>query len=662
MLDITKIQEDKKIYAEYKKINNIRLEFLENKPRDYNCTDKKKNTLLALALAGLMEDIVCSQLTYSLDTIATEHFFRGDDILLMYYDQYKPFFSGHWLNFFTEQDFTSVSYMMPYRQIFNYVAYEISINNPYVKTFLTQIYKVTYPDLWYNLQNTPATRKMNMDDLFSYGRFVEKVYDVDEEDERDKIREKIDEEDKITEKLCILLLYAWAIELPLKDIFDSDKDKVMFVAKFEHLAYKVLDQLLDSYSKEVPVWMETRPSKEEWEGAIYREDNATVSLLMKDYGLDLSKKNMGFPLYYKLKRLGSRITAFHGIDTEGVVKEDKIYDIVAITKAHMFLKWMFGNDTSKITKDLLQSAAAITNVYMQYFEMFNHFNSNVETLTYIQEKPDIKINMEADLDIDSRIKIQIADMCKNLKEEQDKTDILERRIRELEEENLQLRKRLKTEEEKRKILSDELKEQHNSEWIKLEKLYADQVEMQNEEIRIMQEKYKAVSDNLSEYKKKADRLDEVNKALSMNAASKAADNQNRALLQYGEEPEFFDGEMEDFILESLTDYLNNYVPKGSRRAHMIASVLTANKSKALLKNSRMRLKEIFHDSDAFRNVENSFILPELEREHFKVISTAGKHIKIAYYGDTRYQFTIAKTTSDYRAASNLYSIVSNLCL
>ncbi len=66
--------------------------------------------------------------------------------------------------------------------------------------------------------------------------------------------------------------------------------------------------------------METRPSKEEWEEAICREDNATVSLLMKDYGLDLSKKNMGFPLYYKLKRLGSRITAFHGIDTESVVK------------------------------------------------------------------------------------------------------------------------------------------------------------------------------------------------------------------------------------------------------------------------------------------------------------------------------------------------------
>ena len=33
MLDITKIQDDKKINAEYKKINNIRLEFLENKPK-----------------------------------------------------------------------------------------------------------------------------------------------------------------------------------------------------------------------------------------------------------------------------------------------------------------------------------------------------------------------------------------------------------------------------------------------------------------------------------------------------------------------------------------------------------------------------------------------------------------------------------------------------
>lgn len=100
MLDITKIQDDKKINAEYKKINNTRLEFLENKPRDYNCTDKKKNTVLALALAGLMEDIVCSQLTYSLDTIATEHFFRGDDILLMYYDQYKPFFFRTLAEFF----------------------------------------------------------------------------------------------------------------------------------------------------------------------------------------------------------------------------------------------------------------------------------------------------------------------------------------------------------------------------------------------------------------------------------------------------------------------------------------------------------------------------------------------------------------------------------
>ena len=43
------------------------------------------------------------------------------------------------------------------------------------------------------------------------------------------------------------------------------------------------------------------------------------------------------------------------------------------------------------------------------------------------------------------------------------------------------------------------------------------------------------------------------------------------------------------------------------------------------------------------------------------ITAAGKHYKVTYYGDDRYQTAISATPSDSRAGANMASIINNMC-
>ena len=64
------------------------------------------------------------------------------------------------------------------------------------------------------------------------------------------------------------------------------------------------------------------------------------------------------------------------------------------------------------------------------------------------------------------------------------------------------------------------------------------------------------------------------------------------------------------------------------------------------------LKAAFND---YRDL-NTDLRNELEELGFE-ISSEGKHHKLTYYGDSRYQTTLAKTSSDYRSGMNAVSVI-----
>ena len=81
-------------------------------------------------------------------------------------------------------------------------------------------------------------------------------------------------------------------------------------------------------------------------------------------------------------------------------------------------------------------------------------------------------------------------------------------------------------------------------------------------------------------------------------------------------------------------------------------LLKANVIKPTIKDRHNKLKAAFND---YRDL-NTDLRNELEELGFE-ISSEGKHHKLTYYGDSRYQTTLAKTSSDYRSGMNAVSVI-----
>lgn len=129
------------------------------------------------------------------------------------------------------------------------------------------------------------------------------------------------------------------------------------------------------------------------------------------------------------------------------------------------------------------------------------------------------------------------------------------------------------------------------------------------------------------------------------------------LLFFSEEEEFFQDEIKDLVLETLTDALIE-TPKSSRRHDILQDLFEKNKYMHLLAMRRNKLKEILKNYDRLSNSIRQ-ALKELGIE----ITDDGKHYKLVYYGDKRYCETMAKTPSDSRCgAKNLISGIINKML
>ena len=131
---------------------------------------------------------------------------------------------------------------------------------------------------------------------------------------------------------------------------------------------------------------------------------------------------------------------------------------------------------------------------------------------------------------------------------------------------------------------------------------------------------------------------------------------NGILLQRGKENDLYPDEIKDIIISSLENYRDKYVLHDSRRADIINDILNANKSTGICKQKADEIDLIMNNFTG----KTPKLIKQLEDVGFK---TGGKnHIKLKWYNDNRYTYTIASTPSDVNAGKNNASDIKNMFL
>lgn len=120
-----------------------------------------------------------------------------------------------------------------------------------------------------------------------------------------------------------------------------------------------------------------------------------------------------------------------------------------------------------------------------------------------------------------------------------------------------------------------------------------------------------------------------------------------SILQRGSEPNYYPGETLAVVLEELERAGKNVAP-GSRRQHLLSSVLAANSSLVELNSLRAGIRDLFR---GYRKLTPR-VRSELSRLGFDV-DESGKHNKATYMNDDRYMVTFPKTGSDHRGGLNI---------
>lgn len=125
------------------------------------------------------------------------------------------------------------------------------------------------------------------------------------------------------------------------------------------------------------------------------------------------------------------------------------------------------------------------------------------------------------------------------------------------------------------------------------------------------------------------------------------------LLQQGQEHDLYEHEIQDVIHDALADAMRA-ARAGSRRQHVLLDLLEANPASGARQRIEEEIKTLlktYRDMDA--KTRNA-----LARLGFD-LSEDGKHYKAVFQGDSRYTFTLPKTSSDHRAGKNMASDINN---
>ncbi|MCR5676882.1 MAG: hypothetical protein K6G13_02490 [Agathobacter sp.] len=126
------------------------------------------------------------------------------------------------------------------------------------------------------------------------------------------------------------------------------------------------------------------------------------------------------------------------------------------------------------------------------------------------------------------------------------------------------------------------------------------------------------------------------------------------VLFMGDEFEFYPGEVKDIILAILSEAAKGIKPK-SRRADIVRDIIKNNDYQKLSEAKAEEAKRILKNYDGM-TAKTRQALKELGFE----ITEEGKHYKVSYYGDGRYQTTYSKTPSDGRTGKNCAQTTINM--
>ena len=118
------------------------------------------------------------------------------------------------------------------------------------------------------------------------------------------------------------------------------------------------------------------------------------------------------------------------------------------------------------------------------------------------------------------------------------------------------------------------------------------------------------------------------------------------ILYMGKESDFYPGEIKDLILDTLSDAEKHLKPR-SRRSDVVRDIINNNDFRKLTVEKAEELKRIMKNYDGM-SVKTRSSLNSLGFE----IEEDGKHYKVTYYGDGRYQTSYSKTPSDGRSGKN----------
>lgn len=118
------------------------------------------------------------------------------------------------------------------------------------------------------------------------------------------------------------------------------------------------------------------------------------------------------------------------------------------------------------------------------------------------------------------------------------------------------------------------------------------------------------------------------------------------VLFMGDEFEFYPGEIKDLLLTMLSEALKGTPPK-SRRADVARDIIRNNNFQKLSISKAEEIKLLLKNYDGMSGKTRQ----ALKTLGFE-ITEEGKHYKVTYYGDGRYQTTYSKTPSDGRTGRN----------
>ena len=151
------------------------------------------------------------------------------------------------------------------------------------------------------------------------------------------------------------------------------------------------------------------------------------------------------------------------------------------------------------------------------------------------------------------------------------------------------------------------------------------------------------------YEKQIEDLTKANDALQIEnqgLKSRLDSSGETPLIHSGREADFYPGEIRDLLLTQLSDTLSSVGDK-TRRRDVIEDILSANEWDHRSEKNAEEIKKLLKTYAGM----TSAIRQKLESLGF-VITEDGKHYKLTYYGDDRYQIILSKTPSDIRTGKN----------